>query len=992
MIIPAFDMSIFLTKPKPITSLDERYAKVYFTCYPDDFDLYFEEISDRILEHQPCLIYYTKDMNEALSEEDKENVLSQMNLIVVPITQNLLSNPCRAIREDIDYAIQNNKPILPFMMQDGLETAYSSFACFCERQYITLHANDVTRINYSDKLKKYLEAILTDNETAQRVRNAFSAYVFLSYRHKDRSYANTLMRLIHKNPGCRNIAVWYDEFLTLGENFRQNIEAAMKKSVAFTLVVTPRILEEPGGKPNFIMSDEYKRARELEIPIFPIEMEKTDRKELLSKYKGIPPCIEPMDEKDFNTNFLNVLAQFGTHQDINEAEQDYLMGIAYLEGIDVEFDNARAVTLLTTSADNHHPEAIKKLISVYRYGQGADVNHHLALEWFRKHLTQCEKVYQKDQSDEKGIECIREFLDYAEYCREIGQVRQSIVACEKVMAIAESMCRNQPAGKINITAIEYQAIACIALGDVYELCDSGQAFEYHRKASELMKLIVELAGSGDWLFTLAVTHVKIGGWYEKHGKIVDAMHHYQKARNFTVTIVNGGRTRKALRLLEVCDNRYGTAFQSIGTEEGLRTAFKYFMEALEIAQDLLHEYRDEEAYRDYSISLEKIGRFAMCTGNLEHALTAFEEKRTIDEKLLKKTHSYQNQRNVSITYEQLGVIHSSKGDYDTAEQWFSKCLQLRNKMLECNRDHPQIKRDLYAVHMLMFEMYYNAESPEMADTHYRLAEKNILELVDTNGDVFLVDLLQCYYKYGELTKKTDPSGARQALLKGAAVVNAQNERQSENMSFVSISRMIHELLLELSDGDEGERIESSENGVVHSKESMARNEMEESGQGNDGGASENVSGLRVYYEMAMAIFQNGEYAKTCEAMEEGIKTADRLLEVYSSDTEIIRMAAHMCQVLHEFYRCLDHCEKQKYVSAQKNLHYRQMLCNLENSNENQFALAQAMVGVALEDPRNVDIARLDEGCKIMQQLCQREPNNESYAELFAVISHIRAMM
>ena len=43
-----------------------------------------------------------------------------------------------------------------------------------------------------------------------------------------RRYAQELMRLIHKNEFCRDIAIWYDEYLTPGEDFNQEIAAALE--------------------------------------------------------------------------------------------------------------------------------------------------------------------------------------------------------------------------------------------------------------------------------------------------------------------------------------------------------------------------------------------------------------------------------------------------------------------------------------------------------------------------------------------------------------------------------------------------------------------------------------------------------------------------------------------------------------------------------------------------------------------------------------------
>ena len=50
------------------------------------------------------------------------------------------------------------------------------------------------------------------------------------------------MRLIHKNEFCRDIAIWYDEFLTPGENFNDAIKEALQKSGLFVLTVTPNLV------------------------------------------------------------------------------------------------------------------------------------------------------------------------------------------------------------------------------------------------------------------------------------------------------------------------------------------------------------------------------------------------------------------------------------------------------------------------------------------------------------------------------------------------------------------------------------------------------------------------------------------------------------------------------------------------------------------------------------------------------------------------------
>ena len=59
--------------------------RVYFTCHPDDFSLYFEKVCKDIFKTHDCAIYYTEDMMVELEEENKATDLGQMNLFVIPV-------------------------------------------------------------------------------------------------------------------------------------------------------------------------------------------------------------------------------------------------------------------------------------------------------------------------------------------------------------------------------------------------------------------------------------------------------------------------------------------------------------------------------------------------------------------------------------------------------------------------------------------------------------------------------------------------------------------------------------------------------------------------------------------------------------------------------------------------------------------------------------------------------------------------------------------
>ncbi len=357
--------------------------RVYFTCHPDDFDKYFDKVCKDIFKSHDVAIFYTEDMTAPIPEENREVDLYQMNLFAVPVTFRLMNEPNRAMQEDIAFAKEKGVPILPIMMEPGLEAVYALDKNFGKRQFLAPFEHDPTAISYEDKLRRYLESLLVSDKLAQRIRKAFDAYIFLSYRKKDRRFANELMRLIHSDPLCRDIAIWYDEFLIPGENFDESIQKALEKSELFTLLVTPSLLEQP----NYIMEHEYPAARESGKPILPAEMQQTDEAALRSCYTDIPAAVSAADENLLRERLLESVRHIAMTENDSDPEHLFLMGLAYIDGIDVEVNRERGLELITRAAEAELPEAMEQLYNYYTEGTVVHFDWNKSLYW-------AERLYQ----------------------------------------------------------------------------------------------------------------------------------------------------------------------------------------------------------------------------------------------------------------------------------------------------------------------------------------------------------------------------------------------------------------------------------------------------------------------------------------------------------------------------------------------------------------------------------------------------------------------
>ncbi len=420
------ELSYLLRGAKINTGSAQGKERVYFTCHPDDFEKYFDSICMDIFKTQSCAIYFSTDISNQRKDADIDIDLGQMQLFVIPITAKFLREDCKARNVDLEFAKEHHIPILPLMQEFGLE---SEFNRICgELQYLEKHQSDITAIPYDKKLEKYLKAVLLGDELAAKVRAAFDAYIFLSYRKKDRRYAQELMRLIHKNDFCRDIAIWYDEFLTPGENFNTAIREAMDKSKLFALAVTPNLINEE----NYVMTTEYPAARDMGMTILPAEMVPTDIAELKKKYNGIPDTVDSRSDEalsfELSKVFYEQVEKLARAENDNDPRHLFFIGLAYLSGIDVEVDREYAMRLLKRAADMEYLPAMEKMADIYYSGGIVQYDLAKTIAWQEKIVD----AYIKKEGT-KHPDSVKAMQRLALYYNRIGQNSKAAHLIESIL-------------------------------------------------------------------------------------------------------------------------------------------------------------------------------------------------------------------------------------------------------------------------------------------------------------------------------------------------------------------------------------------------------------------------------------------------------------------------------------------------------------------------------------------------------------------------------
>lgn len=711
--------------------------RVYFSCHPADFERYFETVSDEILKKQNCAIFYYED----LISYDKEQLfldLAQMQLFVVPVTSNLLMKKSRAIDIEFKFAMENHIPVLPLMQESGLEELFSK-RCG-DLHFLDPNSRDFDALSYDEKLEKYLSSVLVSDELAAKVRAAFDAYVFLSYRKKDRKYAQELMRLIHKNDFCRDIAIWYDEFLTPGENFNDSIKDALKKSELFTLVVTPNLVNET----NYVMTTEYPMAKQENKLILPAEIVETDRNLLKEKYAGIPDCIDAHNEPALTESLLKAVQTMAIKENDSSPEHNFFIGLAYLSGIDVEVDNERAVSLITNAAEAYLPEAMEKLVAMYRNGDGVPRNYETAIEWQEKYVEYLQAIYEKSNDEEDGYNLINEIWSLGAYCYELRKLQKAKAVYTYMLKISSELFDIIDSKRAGI----YACFSCVFLGDTIRT--AGKYEEASKCFLKSLEIVEQFAKETDLYeitsYLFAMIFERLGEIFEFRGSFDRAKEYYFKLFEIAEQIAKEKGTPESKRDLFVSYRRLGGIAES---EHKFSEAKKYYLEGLRITEKLVTQIGTLEAKNDLSLCYANLGNIAKTESDFAEAKEYYYKAWKISEQLAKEIGTYETKRGLSVSYTNFGDLAKLQDNPSEAKKYYFKSFEIFKQLSE-ETDTFEARYDLFLVYKRLADIS-ECENNFREAKEYYLKASEIAEQLAEEADIHRpkIELLEVYEILGK---------------------------------------------------------------------------------------------------------------------------------------------------------------------------------------------------------------------------------------------------
>ena len=649
---------------------------------PRTLKSFFETIVKEILDRQDCAVFYPEPGTQPEDVEDYELRLKEMQLFVVPVTTKLLTQKNRAMDVDVPFAFENRIPVLPLMQESGLDDIFNKK--FGDLQYLDKNNSDPTAIPYEEKLTKYLDAIIVGDKLAKKVRAAFDAYIFLSYRKKDRRYAQELMRLIHQNDFCRDIAIWYDEFLTPGEDFNDAIKAALEKSGLFALAVTPNLINEI----NYILNIEYPMAQEMGKNILPAEMEPTDREKLREMYPDIPDVVVRSDKQTLCDRLMTSLKGLAIAENDNDPQHNFFIGLAYLGGIDVEVNHERAVNLITGSAEQGYIPAIEKPVSMYNSGEGVSRDYHKAVEWQKSLVEERKKKYESNPGETTALILLSDLWDLGDAYQALGQLSSAQNTYEEMRCFSEQFSQKYTDKRFT----RYQSVSYNKLGDIAKAQGKlSDAEEWYRKGLAIAEELEKETGTVEEARRdLSISYNNLGNLAKAQGKLRDAEEWYRKSLAIAENNAEESEEIQARRDLSVSYDNLGDIAKAQGK---LSDAEEWYCKGLVIFEALAKKTGTVQARRDLSFGYVNLGHIAEAQGKLSDAEAWYRKSLEGFESINQEIYTIELCRGLTVSYEKLGDIAYAQGKPSEAEEWYRRCLTLRETLAE-EAGTVQARRDL----------------------------------------------------------------------------------------------------------------------------------------------------------------------------------------------------------------------------------------------------------------------------------------------------------
>ncbi len=708
--------------------------KVFLSFCPSDADR-MEKIADDILCISNCAIWYHNDSFAACDIDlyDFGMKLQEMKVFVVIVSTKYLENDSMAKNWEYGFAMEHHIPILPIAVESGIEEYFANVMNrikdgYGDIQILRSEVRDCTEIPYYQKLARDLSSILLENKEVERIKQSFSGRIFLSYRKKDRKYANELMHTIHSISSLRNVSIWFDEFMSTGEKWSDQIANALTQCNVFLLMVSPSIIEPD----NYVIREEYPTARKHGKKIISVNKtgnkpEMTDVEELRKIFPGLRVLVDGDNAGELEGALQEISAKA-----YSTPETDYLVGLAFLNGIDMEHDTERAASLIIASARKNFPEAINKLSEMYWNGDGVAINYENSVFW-RKRLVNLYEQRINEIKDNEVLEYFYAIMSLSICLYELNSFRDALYYAKKMTNLIERIVF--PIDQLDLNkylgqAYDLSGKICKRLG-LYD-----DAIAYAVKYHNLTEKRYMDEYSVDNLHDNAVGCERLGDVYYAKGSYEQAEYWYQKALEINREIDDVQNSVESALTLTTSMLRLSDIFIRHG--ENVK-ADQICSEAVQLRKRIFEAEKKDENLKQYGEAIISSGTARLLNGKVDEAAKCFAEAKDIFKNLAEKYGTIEAKHAYSIALNREGKIYEERHDYAMARKRYTESLDIRRRIMMKNRSMETVFEYALVLYFIagVDQRIFDSNS---AKVNYEEIVENLLPVLvkDRKGDCYRI--------------------------------------------------------------------------------------------------------------------------------------------------------------------------------------------------------------------------------------------------------------
>lgn len=678
-------------------SIPVMKPKVFFCSHPADRDK-LEHIASTLIECADCGVWYID--SDSIREQDIAELLddvSEMNLLVVPMSYTFFAEDSFARRIVIPYMLQKHIPFLPLLQSSDLVPQFSKL--YGSIQYLKEYDDSSTALPFEEKLNKFLQCTLI-SRNVDSMQDAFRARIFFSYRKKDRKYAREVIRKIHQCKGLEDIAIWYDEYLIPGESYTESIKNAIEKADIFLLAVTPNLVKEK----NYVETHEYPFAKSLGKTVVPCVLCDTNLSDLRKRFKGLPNIVETDKLQTFLSSLL-----YNKTSDMEPLAQKYHLGCAYLLGIDVELNHAYGIQLIEQAAEQGFKDAVSFIYSAYLYGIGVEQNNEKSIQWLKKYINICvSSMNTSEGNTDIAKEIIAKQMDLASI--QIGSIKndECIITVEQTLAYLnryKTYLDTYLYGYLYANALLKKASIFYSGGDADNCI--GTCLDGIRISQKILPIknnyeIYQLLNrfyckAGDML--MYKWHTSLPFFRSKY--LREAYNYYKN--NYDISAKSMTLYEKGQLTIDRSEIMFGRVSGDFKITEMVDADYITYLcrkdhaiAATKIADVLLEEGNIADAIKYYSIAEKELDRIVSIgldtipikreiglihrkksdvlaeQGEIAEALNEINHACRIGNEIFKATHSEQYQHDICVYYFQTAELCSVIGQQKTAREYYEK--------------------------------------------------------------------------------------------------------------------------------------------------------------------------------------------------------------------------------------------------------------------------------------------------------------------------------